>query len=801
MRYGSFNDEKREYVINRPDTPRTWLNYIGSRLYGGIITQNAGGYSFYKSGGSGRILRMRFNSVPNDEPGRYLYLRDDNDGDYWSASWQPVGKPLDQYQSTVKHGLGYSIFEAKYRNIQSSFTCFIPQGQAFEYWVLDITNTDSQNRNLSIFSYGEVTNNFHFRQDLENLQFSQYTVKMSVQPQNGIIHRSSSNLPDAPADNPTDDVYFALVDAKIESYDTDRDIFIGPYHTLANPQSVVQGYCKNSVAVGDNGCTSIHTKISLAPGESKSFIFILGVGHPDISKGNLPSGKEIIKSFGNRLRMEQELEAIRSNWAEQLSSFQVQTPDPEMNSMLNVWHAYQTHMAFNWSRGVSLVEAGGRDGLGYRDTVQDMLSVTHAIPAQVEERLDLMLTGQLSHGGAMPLINQNNHRPGQEKGPHEDEYRSDDALWLPITISDFIFETGKLDYLDKVLPYADKGSATVFGHLKQALQFSLDHRGNHGLMLGLHADWNDCIRGGKEGQSLFSTYLFYHGCLLTAELADSKGLSAEAEWCRQQAENIRAINNKYAWDGEWFLRVLSGNGGRLGTKDDDEGKIWLESNVWAIISGIASPEQATSTMNSIHNYLATEHGILLCEPAHTKIHPTVHLPLLLYPPGHKENAGIFCHSNSWVIMAAAILGRGDQAYEYYRSYLPARYNDIAEIHQMEPYVYCQFTYGRSSPRFGQARNPWLTGTASWTYIAATQYILGIYPKLTGLQIDPCIPSKWNGYTVHRRFRGKWLTIKVSNPNHVNKGVKSITLNGMAIQGMIIPSDKLLDKNEVEVVLG
>jgi cellobiose phosphorylase len=418
-----------------------------------------------------------------------------------------------------------------------------------------------------------------------------------------------------------------------------------------------------------------------------------------------------------------------------------------------------------------------------------------------EERLDLILTGQTAEGGGMPLVKPLTHRPGHERAPTIEQYRSDDTLWLPITVANFVYETGNLTYLDKVLPYADHGQATVYGHLKQALQFSIDHKGRHGLIQGLSADWNDCVKFGTTGESLFTTFLFYAGCQRVAELAQHKGLEDDARWCREQAAQVKACIDACAWDGAWFVRGLSASGTKLGSKENAEGQIYLESNVWAVISGAADPEQAVCCMDAVNRYLATEHGLVLCEPPHTEPIPGVGLSLLVYPPGHKENGGIFCHSNAWAIVAECLLGHGDLAYDYYRSYLPARYNAQAEIHQAEPYVYCQFAYGRHSPRFGEARNPWLTGTASWTYMAVTQYLLGIQPTLNGLHVNPCIPAHWDRFEVRRRFRGKWLTIRVENPAHVNQGVHALTLNGVQIEGNMIPVARLVEDNEVRVVLG
>ncbi len=821
MQYGHFDDEAREYVITRPDTPRSWSNYLGSRLYGGIITQGAGGYSFYKSGGTGRVLRFRFNGVPQDEPGRFVYLRDDADGDYWSASWQPVGKPLrgrdsepDAHEtadgratqaSSVRHGLGYSIFDSEYRGIHSEATFFIPEGQAFEYWSVKVTNTTDAPRTVSVYSYAELANEWNYRQDLENLQYSQYVVVCEYK--DGMIRRANSTR------TAWKELWFGMAGAEPVGFDTDRDAFLGDYRTQANPLGVERGDLQGTQAVGDNACATIQARLELAPGETRHVIYMMGIGATDEKWDDgdgrvLPAGREIVAEYGNPERVEAELAKIREEWREYLAPLQVATPDGELNSMINVWHAYQTHMTFNWSRGVSLIEAGDRDGLGYRDTVQDMLAVTHAIPEAVRERLDMILTGQTEEGGAMPLVKPLTHKPGHEETPTVEKYRSDDPLWLPITVANFVYETGDVAYLDKVLPYADHGEATVFEHLRQAIQFSLDHLGANGLVQGLQADWNDCIQFGTTGESMFSTFLMANGCRVVAELAELTGRDEDAAWARDVLESLQPVLEN-AWDGEWYIRGISATGAKLGSDELDEGKIYLEPNVWAAISQTIPLERALGAMDSVQKRLATEHGVALCAPAHTKEVPGVGLSLLVFPVGHKENGGIFCHANSWTIVAEGILGRGDRAYDYYRSYLPARYNDQAEIHQVEPYVYCQFTHGPESPRFGQARNPWLTGTASWTYIGVTQYILGIRPELAGLRIDPCLPEGWDGFQVTRRFRGMDVTINVVNELGVATGVKSVAIDGKTLadavggtsRGALVPVEALTDGAVLTVTMG
>jgi cellobiose phosphorylase len=805
VRYGYFDDAAREYVITRPDTPRSWINYLGSRLYGGIVTQNAGGYSFYRSGGTGRVLRMRFNGVPVDEPGRYLYLRDDATGDYWSASWQPVGKPLDEYAARVRHGLGYSVFEAEYAGVRSELTCFIPAGQAFEYWSLEVHNPGDRPRTISVFSYAELANEWHHRQDLENLQYSQYVVTATYR--DGMIHRRNSTR------EATSDLWFGVAGAEVVGFDTDRDAFLGPYRTQARPLAVERGACSGTETVGDNACASLQVRLELAPGERRQVIFCLGVGHPDepwrderprigdpAGAAPLPPGRRVMAEYATPERVAAELAALRAEWAERLGTLQVRTPDPELNSMVNVWHAYQTHMTFSWSRGVSLVEAGDRDGLGYRDTAQDVLAVVHAIPDAVRERLGLLLTAQTAEGGALPLVKPLSHTPGREPTPRLEEYRSDDALWLPISVAAVVGESGDLGYLDVVLPFADDGEASVFDHLRRALEFSLAHRGPNGLVQGLAADWNDCLQFGTTGESMFSTFLLANGLRVVHELAVASGRDEAAAWCADRLAELESAIDA-AWDGDWFVRGVSATGAALGSAVADEGRIYLEPNVWAAISGATSRERAVRAMDAVHEHLATEHGVALCDPPHTHPMPGIGLSLLVFPPGHKENGGIFCHANAWAVVAEAMLGRGDRAYAYYRAYLPARYDDDAETHQAEPYVYAQFTHGPSSPRFGQARNPWLTGTASWTYVAVTQHLLGVRPEVAGLRVDPCIPTAWDGFEVVRAFRGRRVQVRVTNPHHVSRGVAAMEVDGVPVSGCVAPDALLRDGSVVTVRLG
>ncbi|MGC9396348.1 MAG: GH36-type glycosyl hydrolase domain-containing protein [Anaerolineae bacterium] len=798
MQYGYFDDEAKEYVITRPDTPQSWSNYLGSTEYGAIITNNAGGYGFYKSGARGRFMRLFFNSIPMDQPGRYFYLRDRENGDYWSASWQPVGKPLDQYQSTCRHGTAYSVFESRYAGIAAEATYFVPLGQTFEYWRLKVTNESDRPRDIDVFTYCEFTNQWMTFQDQVNLQYSLFIVRGSLTDDNLLRIAIEDNL--TPRDEETllhykaNQTWMALVGAPLEGYDTSREAFIGPYRSYHNPLVVEQGQCTNSNAYGDNSCGTLHTTLTLQPGESREVLVMLGIGDARVV------GKRAVAEFGSLERAAAELQKLKDAWHARLGSLIVETPDEDFNHTVNVWGLYNCLITFAWSRAASLVYNGERDGLGYRDSVQDILGVAAAIPEEAQARLELMLTGQVSNGGAIPVIQPFDHRPGHESPPPDEDYRSDDCLWFFNVVPAMVGETGDLSFYDKVLPYADEGEATVFGHLRRALEFNLERTGAHGLPCGLHADWNDCLKLGYYGESLFVAFQVRLGLTIYAEIAERLGKPEEAAWALAQRETLEANIQKCAWDGDWFIWAIGDDGTVYGTKESPEGQVYLNTQIWSVISGSATPEQAERCMQTVKERLATPYGLMLCAPAFVNM-PVDVMRALVFNPGIKENAGIFNHTQGWGVMAECLLGHGDQAYEYYRDFMPAAYNDRAELRQSEPYVQGQTTYSTFSPRAGNTRTSWLTGAAAWAYFSATQYILGIRPELDGLRIDPCIPSTWPGFTATRRFRGSTVHIDVKNPHGVCRGVQSLTLNGETLDGTLVPADKLGEENHVVVILG
>lgn len=798
MQYGYFDDDAKEYVITRPDTPRSWSNYLGSTEYGAIITNNAGGYGFYKSGARGRFLRLRFNSVPMDQPGRYFYLRDRENGDFWSASWQPVGKPLEQYQSTCRHGTAYTIITSQYRGIECESTYFVPLGQRFEYWRLKVSNTSNRQRNLSVFSFCEFTNQWDTNQDQVNLQYSLFIIKGELTGDNLLRIAYHDNLNQAQeVENPGDQsgrMWMGLVGGNLDGFDTSREAFLGAYGSYQRPQAVAQGECGGSLAYGDNACGSLQSNLTLEPGENRELLVLLGIGEA----GTI--GRIAMQEFGTLARAELELEKLKRAWHARLGTLHVQTPDEDFNHTVNVWGPYNALVAYAWSRSASLVYNGERDGLGFRDSVQDVLGVVSAIPREAGQRLELMLTGQLSNGGALPIVQPFSHQPGHEAPIAESELRSDDCLWFFNAVPAYVGEVGDLDFYRKVLPYADKGEDTVFGHLRRALQFNLERVGAHGLPCGLLADWNDCLRLGFHGESLFVAFQVRFGLGVYAGIAEKLGLLDEKDWALKERELMDARIQAVTWDGEWFIWAITEDGVVYGTKNYLEGQVYLNTQVWSVISGAATPWQAERCLQSVKEHLATPYGLMLSAPAFVQT-PVNVMRAVVFNPGIKENAGIFNHTQGWGVMAECLLGHGDRAFEYYRAFMPAAYNDRAEIRQCEPYVQGQTTYSSYSPRAGNTRTTWLTGAAAWSYFSATQSILGLQPELEGLRVNPCIPAGWDGFNVERRFRGKTYQIEVRNPDHVCRGVVRMAVDGEQVQGNLVPADLDGEAHLVQVWLG
>lgn len=809
MQYGYFDDDAKEYVITKPDTPQSWSNYLGSTEYGALITNNAGGYGFYKSGARGRFLRLRFNSIPMDQPGRYFYIKDTESNDFWSTSWQPVGKPLDQYKSECHHGTAYTTIKSDYAKIQTAATYFVPLNQLFEYWHLTLKNTDTKLRKLKVFTYCEFSNQWNTTQDQVNLQYSEFITKGKFEDnvlsidihnhmeeqmrQKALKEGNDPNIIQLDGDVSMN-TWMTLVGSPVTGFDTSREAFIGTYGGYHAPKVLIDGKCTNSTSYGDNSCGSMETEITLNPGEEKEILVMLGIGQ---SRNH---GKKAISEFGNIEKCKTELAKLKNDWHSKLNALKVSTPDKDIDHTVNMWGLYNCLITFAWSRAASLVYNGERDGFGYRDSVQDILGIASAIPKTAEKRLELMLSGQVANGGAIPVINPVKHVPGEELPPKEEEYRSDDCLWFFNSIPYFVAETGNFDFYNKVIPYADKGEATVFDHLKQALLFNIERSGANGLPCGLSADWNDCLRLGYHGESLFVAFQLRLGFTTYADIAVRLGKQAEADWALKQRDILDAAIQKKCWDGNWFIWAIAEDGTVYGTKTYEEGQVYFNTQVWAVLSGAATPEQAQKAMATVKEKLATPYGLMLCAPPFEKTTVDI-MRSVVFNKGIKENAGIFNHTQGWGIIAETMLGNGNRAYEYCKAALPASYNDKAEIRQAEPYVQCQTTYSTFSPRPGNARVSWLSGAAAWSYYSLTQYLLGIRPVYEGLMIDPCIPDSWDGFTATRKFRGKTVNITVENQKHICKGVQTLIVNGKTIDGNVVPADLLTTETTVIAKIG
>lgn len=798
MQFGYFDDEQKEYVVDKPNTPKSWSNYLGDTRYGAIITNNAGGYSFFRSSVQGRFLRLKFNTVPMDQPGRYIYIADRESKDYWSSSWQPVGKPLDKFKSECRHGSAYTKISSEYAAIKTETLYFVPLGAEFECWRVRVTNTDSKKRSLRAFTYVEFASNWNMHDDQNNLQYTQYIIKTAYE--NGFVdHGSNLFIPEDPGNFQNKDQarhsFIGVVGQPVSGFDSDRDAFIGDYHTYANPIVIEKGACSNSLTEGDNGCGVLQVDIDLNPGESREFTVVLGIGAAK------KEGKVAAERVNSPAKVEEEYQKVKAYWHGRIEGLTAQTPDAAFNSMINMWNPFNNLITFAWSRAASLVYSGERDGLGYRDTIQDMIGVLHNIPEEALERLELMITGQNSTGGAMPVVKPYAHNPGKEEPTPEKAYRSDDSMWLFNTIPAYVKESGDINFYNKVLPYSDKGEGTVLDHLRRAIQFNLDRLGAHGLPCGLHADWNDCLVLGAKGETVFVAMQLRYAMTVYADICAMLGAKqSEIDWVKGQMATLDANIEKHAWDGEWYLRAYKDNGYKFGSKESEEGNIFLNPQSWAIISGVAQGQRAEVVMDSVEKHLATEFGTVLCDPPYEKTESSV-IKAPLFNKGMKENGAIFQHTQGWAIMADCLLGHGDRAFKNYTAYLPSAYNTRAEVRQIEPYVYAQSTNSKYNMRAGQSRCPWLSGTASWAYFTAAQYILGIQPEYNGLTINPCIPASWKGFSASRRFRGCTVNVKVENPKGVQKGVVKVTVNGAEIQGNTIPADKITKTTEVVVVMG
>lgn len=796
MRYGYFDNEKREYVIDRVDVPVSWTNYIGVEEMCGVLNHTAGGYVFYKSPQYHRITRFRPNGVPMDRPGHYVYLRDAEDGDYWSISWQPVGKSLKEASYLCRHGMSYSVYECRYKGIEASQRLFIPMGDTVELWDVKIKNTSQKQRVLDVFSYCEFSFH-HIDMDNQNFQMSLYASGSSYE--DGIIEY----------DLFYEEFGYQYMTASFapDGFDCVRDKFVGQYRTESNPLGVEQGICQGTVEKGGNHCGVLKKQLTLKPGQEVRFVFLLG-------EGNREAAKPVREKYSDFANVDRAIQQLAAYWEEKFSRLQVHTPSAAMNTMLNTWNLYQAEVNIMFSRFASFIEVGGRTGLGYRDTAQDAMTVPHSNPEKCRLRIEQLLHGLVSEGYGLHLFDPAWFEPQPEKSPFAsptvvptpDESErvhglkdacSDDALWLIPAIMEYIRETGETAFLDQVIGYADGGEGTVYEHMKRILDFSAEQVGAHGVCLGLRADWNDCLNLGG-GESALVSFLHVWALEHFLEAAKVKNIAEDLEKYEAMYQRVKEVCQTTLWDEDWFIRGITKNGKKIGTHEDKEGKIHLESNAWAVLSGAATEEQGLRAMDNVDKYLYTEYGIMLNGPSYTVPDADVGFVTRVYP-GVKENGAVFSHPNPWAWAAECRLGRGDRAMKFYEALCPCRQNDIIEIREAEPYSYCQFIMGKEHTAFGRARHPFMTGSGGWAYFSATRYMLGIRPGMESLCIDPCIPKEWDGFSAVRKWRGVTYHITVTNPEHVSKGVKEIFADGEPAEK--IPVFAPGTEHEIKVIMG
>ncbi|MBN2755132.1 MAG: glycosyl transferase [Candidatus Goldbacteria bacterium] len=776
MKYGYFDDKNREYVITRPDTPLPWINYLGVDKYCGLMSNTAGGYSFYGDAAQRRLLRYRYNNVPSDRPGRYIYVRDNEKEDYWSASWQPTNKDLKKYKYECRHGLSYTKIKAEYSGIQTEATYFVPVGAAHEVWRIKVKNNSAKPRKMSLFTYVE----FCLWDALNDMTDYQYNLNIGRTEfkNNAMYHTTLYNM------HKHQFAYF-WADKKVASYDGVRQDFTGPYRGEANPIAVERGKCSNKLAVGWAPFGGLHINVNLKAKEEKEVTFVLGYCD------NMGQEEKVFANYSKKGAVDEALKTLAGYWDNNLNKYQCETPDANVNSMVNVWNQYQCMTTFNWSRSASYYEAGGERGMGFRDSNQDTLGFVHMIPNKVHDRLVDIASVQFPEGRA-----HHGYSPLTKKGSREGY--GDDHLWLVQAVHNYIKETGDIKFLDEIVPYNDGSKGKMYEHVQRAVEYSWNNTGHHGLPKAGFADWNDCLNlSGPKGMgvSVMIACQFVLGANLLSELAKHSGRVLDVEKYKNMADEMKDRINKKAWDGEWYMRAFDDNGAPVGTSATKEAKIWLESNTWAVMTGVAEGDRAEITLDSIKKHLDTKYGIVLFDPAFTEYHPELGY-VSVFPPGLKENAAIFCHTNPWAMVAEAMTGRAANAFKYWKTIAPAANNEIADTHWTEPYVYSQMIAGKAHKDFGQAKNSWLTGTAAWNFVAISQYILGVRATFDGLMIDPCIPSTWKGFTVSREFRGVKYNFTVKNPNKSSKGVKKMTVDGKEIKGNVVPIAK--GKSEVNV---
>ncbi|HTY13707.1 MAG TPA: glycosyl transferase [Candidatus Omnitrophota bacterium] len=795
MRFGYFDGQNREYVITRPDTPLPWINYLGESEYCALISQTAGGYSFFIDPREQRILRYRYDNVPFDQGGRYFFIRDNVNGKYFSPTWAPVYEKLDRYE--CRHGLGYTTIESEKGGIETELTYFVPLGEDLEIVKAEVRNVGKGTRDLTLFSYVEFCL-WDAVGDATNFQRT-WSIGRAHCEGSTIVH-------DTLFGNWKDIFAYFHCSEKIDGFDCQRKAFLGNdgYTPLQRPEAVVKGECSGSVAIGWAPVGVHCLRFKLKPGQKKTLVFILGVA-PQMQKAKLK-----MKKFSGPALVDRELKKVKEYWDGNLSRFQVETPDKDVDLALNIWNQYQCRQTFAWSRYASYYESGIGRGMGFRDSFQDTLGFAHMIPEKVRRRILDLAAMQFPDGSTF-------HQYSPITGKGDLIGYSDDPLWMVYAVANYIKETGDFGILEEKVPFAAIGDrppvqvghhdygkvsskqkavsnkASLYEHMKIGIKRVWKDRGKHGLPLSKFSDWNDCLNmlGDKyRAESVLVGFMLVAACRDLIELLESNGpklrdKTPDIKEYRKISEEMKKALEKSAWDGDWFKRAYDNDGRPVGSKTSAEGKIFLEPQPWSVISGAVGVREGMTAMDSVYKRLFTEYGIKLLDPAFRHYHPELG-EISTYPPGLKENASVFCHPNPWAIIAECMLKRGDRAFEYYKAILPMAQNDRAEIRKAEPYVYCQMVAGPDHPDFGEGKNSWLTGSAAWNFYAASQYILGVRPDYKGLIIDPCLPKSWRNFTVTRTFRGARYIIKVKRHGAGNNQVKFLVVDGRKIDGNIAP---------------
>ena len=792
MKYGHFDDQNKEYVITNPETPWPWINYLGNKDFFSLISNTGGGYSFYKDAKFRRLTRYRYNNVPMDQGGRYFYLLDGETK--WCPGWKPMKTPLDQYE--CRHGLNYSRITGQKDGLKAEMLFFVPLDTHAEIQKVSLHNTTDTPKSIKLFSFTEWAL-WNAVADMENFQRNFSTGEVEIDGST-LYHKTEYR-------ERRNHYAFYTVNAPIQGYDTDRESFMGLYNGFHEPKAVLSGKPGMSEAHGWSPIASHYLEIELAPGASRDLIFMLGYIENEEddkweSKGviNKTKAKELMRAFDTNDKVDAAFKELRDYWDELLSTYTVRSGEEKLDRMVNIWNQYQCMITFCFSRSASFFESGIGRGMGFRDSNQDLIGFVHQIPDRARQRILDIAATQFPDGSCyhqyQPLTKRGNNDVGTGF--------NDDPMWLILGTTAYLKETGDFSILEEQVPFDnDRALAKpLFEHLTVSFDHVVNNLGPHGLPLIGRADWNDCLNlncfsndpnesfqttennsEGSKAESLMIAGLFVVYGKEYVSLCRHLGKEAEAERAAHHVQKMTEAIEEHGWDGEWFLRAYDYYGNKIGSAENDEGKIFIESNGWCAMAGIGLEKgMVTSALDAVKERLDTPHGIVLNNPPFTRYH-IEYGEITTYPEGYKENAGIFCHNNPWIMIGETVLGRGDQAWDYFRKICPAYLEDISELHKTEPYVYAQMIAGKDAFKPGEAKNSWLTGTAAWNFYTISQYILGIQPAYDGLVIDPCIPRDWKSYEITRKFRGATYKISVKNPNGVSKGVRAILLDGKPVK--------------------